>query len=167
MLVELLGGELKLRSELNKGCTFSFVLTLPRKEVVITENVPDNLLHFSLTGKRILLAEDNHVNMLVGKKFLQKWGATVVEAANGKIAVEVFCNSNTYDLVLLDLEMPEMDGYQALAEIRKLNSTVPIIAFTAAIFEGMEQSLQASGFTDFIQKPFKPEQLQSTIARYI
>jgi signal transduction histidine kinase/CheY-like chemotaxis protein len=166
MLVELLGGKLNLESEIDKGSRFFFTLHLPRKESPVENTMSIVPSSFSLDGKKILLAEDNIVNMLVGKRFIQKWGATVTEAANGVIAVEEF-RKQKFDLVLLDLEMPEMDGYQALQEVRKIDQHIPAIAFTAAVYENMLQDLTSKGFTDFIQKPFRPEQLQSVISKYI
>jgi PAS domain S-box-containing protein len=165
MLVELLGGQLQVNSEIDKGSNFYFTLWLSKKEAVIADAEP-LAESFDITNKRILLAEDNHVNMLVGKKFLQRWGANVTEATNGKIAVEAF-KKNEFDLLLLDLEMPEMDGYQALAEVRKLNKQIPVIAFTAAVFEGMSENLLSKGFTDYLQKPFKPEELQQILSKYV
>ncbi len=87
--------------------------------------------------------------MIVAKRFLQKWNVTVDEAVNGKLAVELF-EKNEYDLLLIDLEMPEMDGAQAVAAIRKQNPIVPIVAFTAAVYDDMHADLLKKGFTDFI-----------------
>jgi len=70
---------------------------------------------------------------------------------------------NTYDLLLIDLEMPEMDGTQAVAEIRKTDTDIPIIAFTAAVYDNMHEDLLKKGFTDFMPKPFRPEELHKKI----
>lgn len=111
------------------------------------------------------MAEDNEVNMTIVKRFLQKWGIEISEAVNGKIAVELFAKGN-YDLLLFDLEMPEMDGAQALYEIRKLDEKIPVMAFTAAVYDNMYADLKEKGFTDFIHKPFRPDDLHSKIAAY-
>jgi CheY-like chemotaxis protein len=116
----------------------------------------------NLAGVRILIAEDNPINMIVAKRFLQKWNVSVDEAVNGRIAVELF-EKNEYDLLLIDLEMPEMDGAQAVAAIRKINADIPIVAFTAAVYEDMYADLLHKGFTDFIPKPFRPEELHKKI----
>jgi CheY-like chemotaxis protein len=118
-----------------------------------------------LTGVHILLAEDNKINMLVARRFLSNWNITLQEATNGQEAVSLF-KKNTFDLVLLDLEMPLMDGYEAIAEIRKLNEKIPAIAFTASVFDNMKEKLQAAGFNDFISKPFRPEELHHKIETY-
>ena len=110
-----------------------------------------------------MIAEDNPINLSVAKRFLSKWGVEVHEATNGKIAVDKF-RSGEFDLLLLDLEMPEMDGITALREIRKLNPTIPAIAFTAAVYDNMQTDLLQKGFTDFIHKPFRPEDLHGKIS---
>lgn len=115
------------------------------------------------TGIRILIAEDNPVNLSVAKRFLMKWGIEVQEATNGREAVNKFI-SNEYDVLLIDLEMPEMDGISALREIRKLNTSIPAVAFTAAVYDNMQADLLQKGFTDFIHKPFRPEDLHAKIS---
>ena len=87
------------------------------------------------------------------------------EATNGEEAVELF-NINDYDLLLIDLDMPVMDGYQALAEIRKHDALIPAIAFTAAVLPNMKEHLADKGFNDFLPKPFRPEDLHKKIALY-
>ncbi len=119
-----------------------------------------------LDGTRILLAEDNPVNMAIAKRFLQKWGVELTEAVNGKLAVEAF-KKGEFDLLLLDLEMPEMDGITALAEIRKLNQVTPAIAFTAAVYDNMRADLITKGFRDVVSKPFRPEDLHTKICRLV
>jgi len=111
---------------------------------------------------KVLLAEDNPINMAVVKRLLGKWGIEIVSATNGREAVEKF-EPGKYDILLLDLEMPELDGTSALKEIRKFDQQVPIVAFTAAVYENMHADLREKGFNDFINKPFNPEDLYSKI----
>lgn len=162
-IVEKMGGELKVQSEPSKGSEFYFTIEMKvnkvQKAYVDEEKLKDLI---NLAGLRILIAEDNPINMIVAKRFLQKWNVTVDEAVNGQIAVDLF-EKNEYDLLLIDLEMPEMDGAQAVAEIRKKNKEVPIVAFTAAVYENMYADLLQKGFTDFIPKPFRPEDLHKKI----
>jgi len=103
---------------------------------------------------------------MVARRFLQKWNADVDEAVNGLEAVELY-NKNHYDLLLVDLEMPEMDGSETVSEIRKTNNNIPIIAFTAAVYDNMYADLIEKGFTDFIPKPFRPEDLNNKIFKHI
>jgi len=111
---------------------------------------------------KVLLAEDNPISMAVVKRLLTKWGIDIVPATNGREAVEKF-EPGKYDILLLDLEMPELDGASALKEIRKFDQQVPIVAFTAAVYENMYNDLREKGFNDFINKPFSPEVLYSKI----
>jgi CheY-like chemotaxis protein len=114
----------------------------------------------------VLIAEDNPVNLSIARRFQTKWGIQVQAATNGREAVDLF-RKGDFDLALIDLEMPEMDGATALKEIRKLNTTIPIVAFTAAVYDNMQADLLQKGFTDFIHKPFRPEDLHSKIRYYI
>ncbi len=166
-LLEVFNSELILKSEEGKGSQFVFTLDLPineNRKAYITGKT-DKVLT-SLRGVRVLVAEDNKVNMAVIKRFLEKWGVEISEAENGKIAVNLFTKGG-YDLLLFDLEMPEMDGASALKEVRKVDNDVPIIAFTAAVYDNMQIDLKEKGFTDFIQKPFRPDELHKKISSYI
>ena len=167
-LVEIMGGELKVKSKYNQGSRFYFEVTMPvhysqkKLKKVDQEKIIDNK---KLNGFKVLIAEDNPINMKIASRFLDKWGVVYEKATNGLEAVSLFEN-NDFDLVLMDLEMPEMDGYGALNAIRGINSTIPAIAFTAAVFDNMKESLKNSGFNDFIQKPFRPQDLQAKLVAF-
>jgi PAS domain S-box-containing protein len=166
-LISMFNTELILESEEGKGSIFHFTLELTvneNRKFFINEEKTKNLQ--TLTGIKVLIAEDNPVNLSVAKRFLSKWGIEVHEATNGREAVEKF-KVNEFDVLLIDLEMPEMDGVTALKEIRKLNSSIPAVAFTAAVYENMQADLLHKGFTDFIHKPFRPEDLHSKISHLI
>lgn len=162
-LVNMFNGELQLESESGKGSTFHFTIELPineNRKRYINEDQSRQLV--TLSGAQVLIAEDNPVNLSVAKRFLQKWGITVTEAQNGRIAVEKFARGR-FDVLLIDLEMPEMDGATALQHIRRIDPDIPVIAFTAAVYENMYADLISKGFTDFIHKPFRPEDLHHKI----
>ena len=165
-LVKLFGSELRVESEPGIGSRFYFTMELPihkREATEVAAMSTGKVLHLpSLNGIRLLIAEDNEVNMIVASRFLNKWGIKVEAAVNGKEAVEKFKSGN-YDLLLLDLEMPVMDGTNALLEIRKINKTIPAVAFTAAVYENMYYDLLSKGFDDFIHKPFRPQELYQKI----
>jgi len=166
-LVGLFAGELQLRSEEGKGSTFFFTVELEINEnakMYINDEKVKQLPVFQRL--KVLLAEDNVVNMRVARKFLTKWGIEVHEAVNGLEAVEKF-RRDSFDLVLIDLEMPEMDGITALAEIRKVHPDVPAIAFTAAVYEDMRVDLMKKGFMEVVPKPFRPEDLHNKIQKLI
>ncbi|WP_339905930.1 response regulator, partial [uncultured Cyclobacterium sp.] len=132
------------------------------KEVVKDDHLGD---------KRILVAEDNLVNQVLLRKYLSKWGVGEIKFAdNGKIALDCFIK-NDFDLVLLDLQMPEMDGFEVAKIIRKLDlvekRNVPIIALTAASLLEVKDELEASGMDDYVSKPFTPENLYGKIINYL
>lgn len=165
-IVTMLGGQLYVESEPGKGSRFFFTIRMPFSQfnnAVVNEKKVSNLR--SLKGTRILVAEDSPLNMTITRKFLERWDVIIHEATNGKEAVELF-EKNEYDLLLIDLDMPLMDGYQALAEVRKQDENIPAIAFTAAVFPNMLEQLMSKGFNDFMQKPFRPEDLHKKIALY-
>jgi K+-sensing histidine kinase KdpD/CheY-like chemotaxis protein len=167
-LVGLMGGELKVESKYNKGSRFYFDIQVPvhmgrQKAFINDKSLLKN--EGKLKGLRILIAEDNAINMMIASRFLDKWGIVHEKAKNGLEAVSLFSNSS-FDVLLMDLDMPEMDGYGALNAIRKVNPTIPAIAFTAAVFDNMKESLINSGFDDFIQKPFRPEDLHTKLIEF-
>jgi signal transduction histidine kinase/CheY-like chemotaxis protein len=166
-LINMFNSELMLKSQEGKGSEFFFTVVLKINQdsrLYIEEDQSRQLI--SLEGVRILIAEDNKVNMSIAKRFMTKWGIEVHEAVNGREAVERFRNGS-YDLMLIDLEMPEMDGPSALREIRRFNRDVPAMAFTAAVYDNMETDLMKKGFIDYIHKPFRPEVLHNKIATLI
>lgn len=166
-MVNLFHGDLMLKSEEGKGSTFYFTLELAineNRKMYINEERVKQLTVF--TGVKVLVAEDNAVNMAIARRFLTKWGIEVHEACNGREAVELF-RKVAFDLILIDLEMPEMDGITALSEIRKINDKVPAIAFTAAVYDNMRADLIQKGFMEFVPKPFRPEDLHDKIATLI
>jgi signal transduction histidine kinase len=166
-LVGLFSGDLKVQSEDGKGSTFYFTIELEINEnakLYINDRKVKQLPVFE--HLRVLIAEDNSVNMSVARRFLVKWGIEVHEATNGLEAVEK-CKREFFDLVLIDLEMPEMDGITALSEIRKLHPGVPAIAFTAAVYEDMKIDLMKKGFMEVVPKPFRPEDLHNKIQKLV
>ncbi|MGZ8557054.1 MAG: response regulator [Chitinophagaceae bacterium] len=165
-IVNKLGGDLQLESEQGKGSRFFFTISLPvckNSKAPAKENNDHQLS--TLKGARVLVAEDNNINMMITRKFLQRWDVTIDEAVNGEEAVQLF-RKKEYDVLLIDLDMPVMDGYEALSEIRKVNKNIPAIAFTAAVLPQMKEYLAEKGFNDFLQKPFHPEHLHKIISSY-
>jgi signal transduction histidine kinase/CheY-like chemotaxis protein len=164
-LIEIFDSKLHLESNINEGCNFYFDIDFIKTDFVsaVEKKEVDSIKR--LDGMNILIAEDNKINMLIARKFLSSWGAQLTEATNGKEAIEKFKNDK-YDLVLLDLEMPETDGYTALKEIRKMHASIPIIAFTATAFKNVEEVLSQNGFNDYILKPFTPDELNAKLVKY-
>ena len=166
-IVEHLGGHLFMESKPGAGSHFYFTIDIPyceKNKVMVSEKRLSDLP--GLSGLRVLVAEDNPVNMTIARKFLQRWEVAVVEAANGAEAMNIFEQDARFDIVLLDLDMPVMDGYMTLDAIRSRNTSIPIIAFTAAVLPNMKEDLMARGFSDMLHKPFRPEDLHRKVAQF-
>ena len=119
-------------------------------------------------GGRLLLAEDNMVNVRVAKALLEEYFESIDVAANGKEALDML-NSAEYEMVLMDLQMPEMDGLQATRDIRKNKewATVPIIALSANVFSSDKQDCLSAGMQDFLEKPITKAALIRVLAPYL
>jgi len=170
-LIELQGGELKLESEPDKGSSFSFTITLGIADETTDKLKPEILENYSgLEGKKILVAEDNKINFFVANKFLAGWGVKVTHAVNGKIAIEKL-QSEEFDLVLMDLQMPVMDGIEASKIIRNSDNKkikdIPIVALTAAIMSENHDKIENLHINDYVLKPFKPNDLFERIKKHV
>lgn len=172
-LTELQGGTISVDSEEGTGSTFTVELDFG---VVHQLEASTNGSQSKadgvnlLKGVKILLAEDNVVNQKVMKRFLERWEMDMKVVNNGREALEAIKESN-FDVVLMDLQMPEMDGYEATEKIRKLDDPykrkVPIIALTAAALKEVREHVYAAGMNDFVTKPFNPADLEQKLAQIV
>jgi signal transduction histidine kinase/CheY-like chemotaxis protein len=165
-LTELMEGTLNVVSKPGHGSTFTIELPFAmahRMTHIKREKSIDELYKFD--GVKVLLAEDNPINLMVANTILNKWGMEVTAVENGQNALIALAQNGAFDLILMDLEMPVMDGVTAAREISCTHPHIPIIAFTAAIYENMRQDLLQKGMSDFVPKPFKPEQLHNAIGK--
>jgi signal transduction histidine kinase/CheY-like chemotaxis protein len=162
-LITLMGSELKVESTPEKGSRFWFDLVLDcsiTEEILpVQKNINDMVAFKQLS---VLVAEDNPINMLVVCKMLEKWNVVVHRAKDGSEAVELVAK-NKFDLILMDLQMPVMDGLTATKFIREKNNSIPIIALTATTDESLTQNLHEKGINNIVQKPFVPEDLYNKI----
>lgn len=170
-LIELQGGTLTLDSEPEKGSTFKFILTFGISERVgQTQDVETPESFSGLEGKKILVAEDNKINFFVANKFLTGWGISVTHAENGQLALDAL-DKEEFDLILMDLHMPVMDGIEATRIIRKSDnlkiSDIPIVALTAAIMSESHDKIEDLKINDYVLKPFKPHDLFERILKHI
>ncbi|MGB8357925.1 MAG: PAS domain S-box protein [Bacteroidales bacterium] len=170
-LVDLQGGTISVVSEPDKGSIFRFSIeySLPDTDTKITDQSTVDMMK-ELVGKKILVAEDNKINFFVANKFLESWGVIVTHVENGSLALEEI-NKNEFDLVLMDLHMPVMDGIEATRIIRnsadKKISGMPIVALTAAVMSEAHDKIDNLAINDYVLKPFKPKDLYDRIAKHV
>ncbi len=176
-LVELQGGTMSVKSELKKGTTFTFTMPFlknthattgvehktPSKSGIHIDNPIANPEQI-----KVLLVEDNPINQLLSIKIFSRWGFELDIAENGKLALDKL-EEHTYNLILMDLQMPEMDGYETTAYIRtQLHQydDLPIVAMTAHAIKDEKDKCLAIGMNDYISKPFDPKELYALIVKY-
>lgn len=165
-LVQLMGGELKLISEEHKGTKVSFVLGFPIAQDVVEHLKKDVSAAHHLVGKRVLLVEDNTMNQFFTQKLLEGWGMQVQIASNGVEGVQKAA-LQPFDIILMDIQMPEMDGIQATQQIRKDKKKVPIIALTAMSSKEEIIRLNGENFNDYVLKPFNASELQEKMEQHL
>jgi PAS domain S-box-containing protein len=169
-LLELQHSTIQVESEPGKGSVFYFSLNLKVSKKHLAERANGAIINtFSLAGLRLLIVEDNAINVLLMKNFMKQWEIDYDVAENGLVALQKV-QLQDYDLVLMDLQMPEMDGYEATAKIRELPdpkyAALPIIALTASAMMDIKHLAFTVGMNDYISKPFSPAELYSKIASY-
>ncbi|MGZ4054506.1 MAG: response regulator [Bacteroidia bacterium] len=170
-LIELQGGTISVQSELGIGSVFTFNLKFKKafsSDIAKNKAIDDRTIQEqeNISGLKILLVEDNLLNQILAKKVLTDWNWEVEVAENGLIAIEKLKKSN-FDVILMDIQMPEMDGYEATRTIRKMpdpaESETPIIAMTAHAMAGEADKCLKAGMDDYISKPFDTKVLHSKI----
>lgn len=170
-LLILMKSNIQVESELNKGSTFKFLLKLQKivEKQDLKKVEKNNQQIFNLHNIKVLVVEDNEINRFVAAQFLKKWNTETDFAENGKIAVDKV-NNKEYDIILMDLEMPELDGFEASKQIRCLQNeryaNLPIIAVSAFSYEEIKFKLKLCGINEYIAKPYTPEELYSKIASF-
>lgn len=167
-LIELMNGTISVESEVGKGSIFKFSIRVSKdlESTKTADSGKTNNVSKDLKGMKILVVEDNSINVKVVMKFLSKWNTVTEFADNGLIAVEKVRNSH-YDLILMDLQMPVMDGMTAAVQIRSFNRDVPIIALTADITAEVKLRSQEIGMNDYITKPFDSEDLYLKVKAFL
>jgi signal transduction histidine kinase len=161
-LIELLGGKIYLNSKVGLGTTFSFALPIEIGEKIEIKEAQYDLS--SISNKNILLVEDNKINQMITKKMLENKGMKCVIVDNGEESIKMMKEQNSFDLILMDVHLPGINGNIATEEIRKFNNTIPIVALTAISLNENREMLLSYGMNDVITKPFEPENLYKTIS---
>lgn len=173
-ILELMDSKIKVESEINQGSRFYFSLFLTTP-MQMTNRIPipaaqvASSTEKTLKGVKLLLVEDNISNQKVTLRYLQKWEIEADIADNGLICLEKL-QQNTYDIILMDLQMPELDGYEASKRIREKEDPyfkeMPIIALTASSLMDTGDLVKNAGMNDYIAKPFSPNELFNIIEKY-
>ncbi|MDP3119336.1 MAG: ATP-binding protein [Sulfuricurvum sp.] len=165
-IVKLMGGEIAIQSEEGKGSTFSFVLNAQKCDEFENEVTNAHQAAMKYLELKVLVVDDFEINrMLIGELLNSHYGVTADFANDGKEAVEMV-HKNRYDLVLMDVNMPVMDGIQATKLIRKEYPELPIIALTANVMEGDAEEFTAHGMNDYLAKPLDYDELHRVMTRF-
>jgi PAS domain S-box-containing protein len=172
-LARLMGGEVGMHSRLGHGSTFWARLPLrPAASSAIEHSTESSDLQ-RLHGRRVLLVEDNPVNMMIAAATLEQWGVQVAQARDGRMAIEAVHDAaaagRLFDAVLMDVQMPVMSGHEAAAELRRTwdAQALPIVALTAAALVSERDHALAAGMNDFLTKPIDADRLRQTLARHV
>lgn len=172
-LLNLMDSEIHLESEPGEGSLFYFELNFealeparPQEATPGENKIPEPLSNDIMSGKKILIVEDNKINQMITRKILEKNKVVCDVADNGTIAIDKVTN-NHFDLILMDIHMPGISGIEATIEIRKFNDDIPIIALTAVTLDENLDEFYLNGFNDIIPKPYKTEEFFEKINRYL
>lgn len=166
-LVDKLGGNIWFDSTPGEGTIFYFsVPFIPaNKEPVNTRD--ENSTELNLRGKKILIAEDEISNYLFLEAVLNKQGCHLVHALNGKEALEIYSQDPTFDIIIMDLQMPVMDGFEATFKIKAIRQDVPIVAYSAYVLDNEKQKALQAGCVDFLSKPVRKEKILAVLGKHI
>jgi PAS domain S-box-containing protein len=163
-LIEKMGGKIELKSTEGIGSEFYFSIDFEKTDAIDTQSNSKDLVYKNTKGHvKILLCEDNELNQRLAENVIESFGFELDIAENGKLGIDMLLK-NQYDLVIMDLQMPVMDGYQATKHIREeLKSNIPIIAMTAHSLIGEQEKCFEIGMNSYVAKPFKQEDLYNEI----
>lgn len=171
-LLELLGSRIHVKSKTGKGSQFYFSLHLKKARVTshfkLDFETSKASYNKNLNGIRVLLVEDNQVNQLVAAEFLKRWKTRFMVANNGKMAVKM-ARENDFDIILMDLQMPGLDGYETCRIIKQIKDkaqNIPVIALTANAMQEVKEKIYHAGMSDIVTKPIDPDELFKKMLNY-
>ena len=163
-IVKAMGSKVRILSKVGRGSRFYFDLKLQILTDAELEKSKDKK-EYNFSGKKVLLVDDNLINVMVGKQILEKAKLKVAVANDGLAAVNKV-KEEEFDIVLMDIQMPIMDGYTATQEIRKFNKKIPVLALSASVFMEIKDKINDCGMNGFVFKPFNPEDLLEEIEKF-
>lgn len=168
-LANLMGGKITVVSKYGEGSTFKFVFVqeiIKEENEISLEEVKEETLNYDFTGKNILVVDDSKLNLRVAQNVLKVFNANVMTSTSGQECLDL-CKTNKYDIILMDIMMPLMNGIETLKRIRIDDKKVPVIALTADAVEGMEEKYLSEGFNDYLSKPIDKNKLGIILNKYL
>lgn len=166
-LVDLLGGKIWVESVLGSGSSFYFTLPFIKAQPSEKKQESIGYVEYNWSKRKILIAEDEPANIIYLEEVLKPSGATILKAHNGKQALELFKENPDIDIIIMDIKMPEMDGYEASASIKEINKSVPIVSQTAYAMADEKEKATQAGIDDYLTKPIKPSTLLNIIHKHL
>ena len=160
-LVELMGGKIIVHTVYGEGSKFTIILDQPiEKENTLQKSTGPNLTHLDLTGVRVLVVDDNTLNLKVATKLLERYHASVECLDNGFSCIDKIKSGGKYDIILLDDMMPKMSGVETLKKLKEIpNFSIPVVALTANAITGMREKYIGDGFNDYLAKPIEKDEM--------
>lgn len=165
-ILEIMGSQINLISDGKTGSAFNFSINFTKSNKVTNINSSEPIIEIDASNKKILLVEDNKINQMITQKMLERKNISCVIIDNGEDAIE-HMKTNSYDLILMDVHLPGINGTEATAEIRKFDNITPIIALTAISLNENREMLLSFGMNDVITKPFLPEKFYEIVIQYL
>lgn len=168
-LANLMGGKITVVSKYGEGSTFKFVFVqeiIKEENEISLEEVKEETLNYDFTGKNILVVDDSKLNLRVAQNVLKTFNVNVMISTSGQECLDL-CKTNKYDIILMDIMMPLMNGIETLKRIRIDDKKVPVIALTADAVEGMEEKYLKEGFNDYLSKPIDRNKLGIILNKYL
>jgi len=166
-LLKLHGTDIKVDSVEGEGTTFSFVINFKKSSQT---ELPEQSKEVIFEGKKVLVVDDNEINILIAKRILMKWGLNIDFASDGYKAIAAI-TQNKYDLVFMDIKMPGINGFETAIIIREMDDAyyknLPIVALTASTLHDEENKFKESGMNGHVLKPFNPSEIKKVLARYL
>lgn len=168
-LANLMGGKITVVSKYGEGSTFKFVFVqeiIKEENEISLEEVKEETLNYDFTGKNILVVDDSKLNLRVAQNVLKTFNVNIMTSTSGQECLDL-CKTNKYDIILMDIMMPLMNGIETLKRIRIDDKKVPVIALTADAVEGMEEKYLKEGFNDYLSKPIDRNKLGIILNKYL
>jgi CheY-like chemotaxis protein len=167
-MINIIGGDIRVKSEMEVGSEFIFSIPFTNSKVIASSVASGKEQKRSLSQSLILIAEDDETNYFYLHTLItQETGEKIIHAANGKEAIDLFKANPDINLILMDIKMPEIDGFEATRQIKQLNRDVHIIAITAYAMSGDEERIISAGFDGYLSKPISKKSLLEKIGEFI